>query len=227
MLAAFAGVYIHWVSQISSGYGRPADAHLPFSQGLAAVLGEILRNAGILLRSFMQNGALLPVAAVLAIAALFLPGLRARAADLPTSPRATVLLAALLFLLNACFTPPLGDEFGHRYALKLYPFALLWLGTLLAGPTPETRRCRAARAALAALPAWALFANLRLLLQTTEADYGQNFSLLTNLQLQTLPPSGSGALNLRFALWMLLAAWGLWLLAEILSSRHRSKAADL
>ena len=39
-------------------------------------------------------------------------------------------------MLNSAFTPPLGDEFGHRYALKLYPFALLWLGTLLAGPAP-------------------------------------------------------------------------------------------
>ncbi len=223
VLAAFVGVYAYWVSQISSGYGRPADSHLPFNRGFAAVLGEILRNAGVLLRSFMQNGAILPTAAVLAIAALFLPGLRARAMDLPTSPRATVLLAALLFLLNACFTPPLGDEFGHRYALKLYPFALLWLGTLLAGPTPETRMSRAARTALVALPVCALFANLRLLLQTTEADYGQNFSLLSNLQLRTLPPSGSGALNLRFALWILLVVWGLWLLVELLSPHRRSK----
>lgn len=227
VLAAFAGVYVYWVSQIGTGYGRPADSHLPFEQGVAAVLGEILRNAGILLRSFVQNGAILPIAAALAIAAFFLPGLRARAADLPTAPRATAFLAALLFLLNCCFTPPLGDEFGHRYALKLYPFALLWLGTLLAGPSPTTRLGRVARSALAMLPAWALFANLRLLLRTTGTDFGQNFSQLSNLQLLAFPPSGSGATNLRFAIWLLLAAWGLWMLTVFLRlHRHRPPPPD-
>ncbi len=215
VLAAFAGVYAYWISKIGTGYGRPSDAGLPVSEGPAAVLRLVLRNAGILLNSFTQNGAILPAAALLAIAEPFVPALRRRASDLPTTPWATVLLAALLFLLNACFTPPLGDEFGHRYALKLYPFALLWLGTLLAGPAPATRAGRAARAARALLPACALFANLRLLLRTGGTDLGQNFSMLSDLQFATLPPCGSGALNLRFALWLLLAAWAAWLLAEI------------
>ena len=214
VLAAFAGVYACWLSHIGTGYGRPSDAGLPFADGPIAVLRLILRNAGILLRSFTQNGAILPVAALLAIAAPFVPTLRRRAGDLPTSSRVTALLAALLFLLNACFTPPLGDEFGHRYALKLYPFALLWLGTLLAGPAPAPRAGRAARAALALLPICALLATLRLLLRTGGTDLGQNFSMLSDLQFAVLPPGGSGALNLRLVLWLLLAAWATWLLAE-------------
>lgn len=216
VLAAFAAVYAAWVSRIGTGYGRPADAGLPFADGAAAVLGRILRNAGILLRSFAANGGLLLLAAVLAIAAPLVPSLRARAADLPLRPRATAALAALLFLLNACFTPPLGDEFGHRYALKLYPFALLWLGTLLAGPRPATRAGRAALAALATLPAFALLENLHLLLRTGGTDLGQNFSMLSNLQLRVLPPCGAGAVNLRLAVWLLLLACSFWLLSEIL-----------
>ena len=214
VLAAFAGVYLYWISQISTGYGRPSDSKLPFADGASAVLGQILRNARVLLRSFVQNGALLPASALLAIAAPFIPALRRRACDLPTSPRATAVLAGLLFLLNCCFTPPLGDEFGHRYALKLYPFALMWLGTLLSGPSPAPRAGRAARALLSLLPLCALAANLRLLLQTDAADFGQNFSMLSNLQLAVMPPCGSGALNLRATLWMLLAAWCAWLIAE-------------
>ncbi len=218
VLAAFAAVYAAWVSRIGTGYGRPADAGLPFAEGLAAVLGRILGNAWILLRSFLWYGGLLPLAAALAAAAPFVPALRARAADFPLRPRATAVLAGLLFLLNCCFTPPLGDEIGHRYALKLYPFALLWLGTILAGPRPASRGGRAALAALAAFPALALLANLRLLLRTGVADFGQNFSTLSNLQLRTLPPAGPGAVNLRFALALLLAAWAAWLLAELLPS---------
>lgn len=227
VLAAFAVVYAFWVSKIGTGYGRPSDAGLPFSSGIAAVLGQIAANARTLLRSFIQNGAILPVAAALAVAAPFVPSLRRRAADLPVSPRVAACLAASLFLLNCCFSPPLGDEFGHRYALKLYPFALLWLGTLLAGPSPDTWAGRAVRCLLAALPVCALLANLRLLLRIGGTDLGQNFSMLSNLQFKVLPPSGSGAINLRLALWLLLAAWCAWLVGEAVRLvRHGRDGAE-
>ena len=207
ILAAFALVYAGWASHIATGYGRPSDAGLPFDEGLAAVCARIARNAGTLLRSFVQNGAILPVAAVLALVAPFVPALRRRAAALPFHAVPFASLAALFFVLNSCFTPPLGDEFGHRYALKLYPFALLWLGVVLTGPRPAPIFGRVARVTLGAFPVVALAANLRLLLRTGGTDLGQNFSMLTNQQLATLPPSGPAALNLRFALWLLLAAW--------------------
>lgn len=216
VLAAFACVYIRWISQIETGYGRPADAGLPFAEGAYAVIARIIGNAGTLLASFAENGALLPVAAMLAMAAPFVPALRRRAQNLPVSPRAAAILAGLMFLLNCCFTPPLGDEFGHRYSLKLYPFALLWLGTLLTGPRPETAAGRAARIALGTLPAVAAAANLLLLTDTGASDFGQNFTMLSNLQFSALPPSGSGAINLRAALWILLAAWLAWLADEAL-----------
>ena len=207
ILAIFGLVYANWASHIATGYGRPADAGLPVEAGLMAVVARIARNAAILLRSFVQNGAILPVAAVLALAAPFAPAFRSRAAALPVRAAPFAILAALLFLLNSAFTPPLGDEFGHRYALKLYPFALLWLGVVLTGPRPATVSGRVARAALGTFPAMALAANLRLLLRIGGTDLGQNFSMLTNQQLATLPPSGPAALNLRVALWLLLAAW--------------------
>lgn len=222
VLAAFACVYAFWVSRIGTGYGRPSDSGLPFSDGPAAVLAAIARNALILLRSFLQNGAILPVAAALAIAAPFVPALRRRAADFPLAPRATAVLAAAFFILNCCFSPPLGDEFGHRYALKLYPFALLWIGTLLAAHSGRVAHC-----VFAAFPAFALLANLRLLLRTGGTDLGQNFSMLSNLQFDVLPPSGAGAVNLRLAIWLLLAAWCAWLAAEALRRFRRHSAANV
>ena len=224
VLAAFAALYAYWTSRIGSGYGRPADAGLPFADGVSAVLGEIVRNAGILLESFIWYGALLPVAAGLALAALFFPSIRARAGRLPLRPVATAVLAALLFILNCCFTPPLGDEVGHRYALKLYPFALLWLGALLASPPPASRAGRVARALLGAFVALAVYANLRLLLRVWRDDLGQNFSLLTNLQFQAQPPAGAGAVNLRLALFLLLAFWAAWAVSELLALRRRCPA---
>lgn len=225
VLAAFAAVYLFWTAHISSGYGRPSDAGLPFADGIGAVLREVVRNAGILLKSFMWYGALLPVAAALALAGCLSPAIRARAASLPVRPGAAALLVALLFALNCCFTPPLGDEVGHRYALKLYPFALLWLGALLSGPPPASRAGRGARLLLAAFVPLAVLANLRLLLRVWRDDLGQNFSLLTNLQFQAIPPAGTGAVNLRFALFLLLAAWAAWGVSELLSVRRRRPTA--
>lgn len=218
VLVVFAAIYIRWVSHISTGYGRPEDAGLPFAQGAWAVAARIAANARILVESFFANGGILPIAAALALAAFFAPALRRRAATLPVRAGPAAFLAALLFLLNSCFTPALGDEIQHRYALKLYPFALLWLGALLAGERPATCAGRIARAALTALPIVALAANVRLLTDLGGGDSGQNFSLLTNLQLSALPPSGPGATNLRLALWLLLAA----VLAAVFSAAFSS-----
>ena len=84
------------------------------------------------------------------------------------------------------------------------------LGILLEN-MKNVRLCgRGARLLLAAFVPLAVLANLRLLLRVWRDDLGQNFSLLTNLQFQALPPAGTGAVNLRFALFLLLAAWAAW-----------------
>ena len=130
-MGLFIAIYLGWVNQISTGYGRLASSNTQVLSrgGVQQALVAIAGHSVILFRDYLRNGGLL----LAGIAGGLVLAFNARDAksgpEPPFNLAATALLAAVFFLSNAAFHTPLGMEWGHRYSLKLYPLAfwILWL----------------------------------------------------------------------------------------------------
>lgn len=215
LLGGFLLLFVHWTHHLQTGYG-----HLSYGTalgtGLVSVFATMARNAATLFGSFLRSGGLLPLTALSVLAAQ--PWLRRtpRRTPLPLRPGVLAILATVFFLLNCLFTPPLGDEFQHRYALKLYPLAIAALGLLLS----DKRLPCAFRTIVSALATLSVALEIAQLTDLSQHDFGQNFSLLSDLQWSVLPPAGPAATNLTLAAFLLLlAAIGL-LGSAVLSARR-------
>ena len=129
-LLPFILLYLNWTGKISTGYGRLSSSQTQSlsGAGITSAISVIIKHGKILIHDYLKNGAILLVAFIGGIGLLFTPS-RQDNLLAPFNRIGLATLVLLMFLLNASFHTPLGMEWGHRYSLKLYPFAfwILWI----------------------------------------------------------------------------------------------------
>lgn len=204
-------VYYSWVNSVPTGYGTIASAELPTQGGVWSVLGRFIENAGILFKDYFVSGGLLILSMISGILVfcfrkkIFIKDSRQDEDSfdnfiLPIRFKILVISALVMFILNCAFTPPLGLEFQHRYSLKLYPLALLWLWSLLNifPKHPNKYIISISKYIFIVLIFIGVLVNF-ICTVNPKAPAWQNYTFLTNIQMQILPPHGYELTNLFIA----------------------------
>lgn len=210
-------IYYDWVGNIPTGYGTVSSAKLPIERGVLSILFRFIDNANILILSYIKNGGLLIIASISWIIVALSQKLNVKI-QCPISNNdnsivppirlwCLAVISIVMFLLNCAFTPPLGMEFQHRYSIKLYPMALLWLWYLLNGFVNISKRLHnVLKFVLLPLLIISVCTNFACLSDTNKIGANwQNYCFFSNIQLCSLIPSSYALSNMLWTtLWVLI-----------------------